>query len=73
VQDVILRESEKLQKIFSSPKKFYIYVAGNAKLMPKDVRSAIVGVMEASGIENSQQFIDVCAKKLGRYQTETWS
>lgn len=72
VQDKILQETETLGPILAS-RKFYIYVAGNAKDMPKDVQEAILQLMKQSGINNAENFMELCSKRLGRYQTETWS
>uniref|UniRef100_A0A1Y1KHU1 NADPH-dependent diflavin oxidoreductase 1 n=3 Tax=Photinus pyralis TaxID=7054 RepID=A0A1Y1KHU1_PHOPY len=50
----------------------YVFVAGNAKNMPRQVREAFVSVCKMNGgMANADAFIENM-EKTGRYQTETW-
>ncbi|XP_044266839.1 NADPH-dependent diflavin oxidoreductase 1 isoform X1 [Tribolium madens] len=50
-----------------------IFIAGNAKLMPQEVRQAFVSVCEERmSKEQAERFIEMMEKQ-GRYQTECWS
>ena len=53
----------------------HIFVAGNAKLMPQEVREAFVKVCQMSGgmtVEGAEKFIATMEKQ-NKYQTECWS
>eukprot|EP00761_Pharyngomonas_kirbyi_P002362 gb/GECH01002366.1/.p1 GENE.gb/GECH01002366.1/~~gb/GECH01002366.1/.p1 ORF type:complete len:612 (+),score=138.92 gb/GECH01002366.1/:1-1836(+) len=53
----------------------YFYVAGNANQMPKDVRNALIHVLQIKGDmsqDNAEKYVREMEKKL-RYQCETWS
>lgn len=54
-------------------KNFYIYVAGNSKDMPKDVHGTILQILMNAGMDDAERYLELCSKRLGRYQTETWS
>lgn len=53
----------------------YVFVAGNAKNMPNDVRQALIDCIVQAGKyapEAATNFIEKM-EKTGRYQIETWA
>lgn len=56
-------------------KNTYIFIAGNSKNMPKQVREAFIDICKINGgmaLEDATCFIEDMEKN-GHYQTETWS
>jgi len=70
-----IREQGKLIWRLLNEEKALIYVAGNAKQMPDNVKEAFVDVVKLNGnvsqIEAEQYIAEL--EKSNRYQTETWS
>lgn len=48
----------------------YVFISGNSKNMPKNVKDAIVEEV-LKGVENGHSFMQTMIN-VGRFQTETW-
>lgn len=60
--------------ILDQERPVLIYVCGNAKLMPKDVRQTLDSIAEAvAPSEEDGQLIMKAITREGRYQVDTWS
>ncbi|KAK5644412.1 hypothetical protein RI129_005712 [Pyrocoelia pectoralis] len=73
VQHKIEENSELLWELFKT-ENVYIFVAGNSKNMPQQVREAFVNVCKTNGKmtqKDADAFIENM-EKTGKYQTETW-
>ncbi|KAJ8954736.1 hypothetical protein NQ318_011431 [Aromia moschata] len=73
VQDKIRENSNLVWEALQ--KKTFIFIAGNAKLMPQEVRKAFVSVCMKEGKMEENEAVRIIEnmEKTGRYQTECWS
>lgn len=70
-----IRECQDLVWDILQKKNSYIFVAGNSKMMPQQVRDAFIDVCVNKGEitkEEASMFLDRM-EKTNRYQTECWS
>ncbi len=67
-----IEESAELLWDLIEKKKAFIFVAGNAKSMPKEVSEAFISVFRKSGCPNPEAYMKHLIKT-DRYQTEVWS
>lgn len=73
MQHLIRKESKLLWNFLS--RNAYIYLAGNAKNMPKAVREEFVNIAVTEGdmeLEKAESYIDYLEQS-NRYQSEIWA
>ncbi|XP_022121118.2 NADPH-dependent diflavin oxidoreductase 1 isoform X2 [Pieris rapae] len=69
VQHKIIENKDKLHNLLIN-QGAYVYISGNSKNMPKNVKDAFVEHV-LKGVENANSFMENMVN-IGRFQTETW-
>uniref|UniRef100_H2Z1M2 NADPH-dependent diflavin oxidoreductase 1 n=1 Tax=Ciona savignyi TaxID=51511 RepID=H2Z1M2_CIOSA len=74
VQHRIKEQGEKIWRLVSD-ENASVFVAGNSKSMPDDVKSTFLEIFRVHGAMTSQEADDYCRtmQSVKRYQQETWS
>jgi len=74
VQDRLLEHSQLVWRLLAE-EGAGVFIAGNAKRMPEDVRATFrkIIVREKGGTESEAEEYLIGLERSARYQTETWS